>query len=740
MFKRNIIKETKILSYILLVLLAFALGILSFHYRSQAKESDLSLEKIKNKGEFVLGLDDAFPPMGFKDDNQTIVGFDIDLAKEVTKRMGVELKVQPISWDAKELELDTGNIDAIWNGVSVTPQRQEIWTMSKSYMNNRQVVVVLADAKINQLEDLSGKKVVLQNGSTASDAVDAKPEFKSKLKELIYVEDNVKALLDLQVSGSDAVIMDEVVARYYISLPAQEGKFKILEETLSNEEYAIAFRKEDKALAAEVQKYLDEMTADGTMEAIKEKWFGKENVKDGSLEALKSRGKFILGLDDAFPPMGFRDNEQEIVGFDIDLARLVTKKLGVELVLQPISWDAKELELETGNIDAIWNGVSISPQRQEIWSMTDSYMTNRQVAVVLVDSKINRLEDLAGKKVVLQNGSTASDAIDGKPEFKNSLKELIYVEDNVQALLDLQVSGSDAVIMDEVVARYYTSLPEQEGKFSILDESLSEENYAVAFRKSDRDLANEVDRLIKELKGTKEYQEIEEKWFGKVSSQNASGISTTLDKGKLTRHMLKASLVTLEIFFFTLLFSLPLGLVLAAARNSRFLPLSYLVKLFLLIMRGTPLILQLIFFYFTPFYVFGITLDRTLAAIIAFVLNYSAYFAEIYRSGIESIQVGQQEAARVLGFSKKQTFFKITLPQVIKRILPPMSNEFMTLIKDTALAQVIGVAELFQLANKSMSTYATIMPLIIAGIFYFVMNGVVSKCFDVAEKKLDYYQ
>lgn len=740
MFKKSMKKEMKILSYILVVLLVFGLGVLSFHYRSQAKESDLSLEKIQEKGEFILGLDDAFPPMGFKDDDQNIIGFDIDLAKEVTNRMGVKLKIQPISWDAKELELETGNIDVIWNGVSVTPQRQEIWTMSKSYMNNRQVVVTLVDSDIVSLKDLAGKKVVLQNGSTASDAVDSKSDFKNTLKELIYVEDNVKALLDLQVSGSDAVIMDEVVARYYISLPPQEGKFKVLEETLSDEEYAVAFRKEDKALAQEVQKHLDEMVADGTMDTIKEKWFGKASAKDGSLEQLKSRGKFILGLDDAFPPMGFRDNEQDIVGFDIDLARLVTEKLGVELVLQPISWDAKELELETGNIDAIWNGVSISPQRQQIWAMTDSYMTNRQVAVVLADSKIRTLQDLAEKRVVIQNGSTASDAIDEKNGFKDSLKELIYVEDNVQALLDLQVSGSDAVIMDEVVARYYTSLPEQEGKFYILEESLSEEDYAVAFRKSDQDLANEVDRLIKELKGTKEYQEIEEKWFGKVSSQSLSGISTTLDKGKLIKHMLKASLVTIQIFFFTLLFSLPLGLVLAAARKSKFLPLSYLVKLFLLVMRGTPLILQLIFFYFTPFYVFGITLDRTLAAIIAFVLNYSAYFAEIYRSGIESIPVGQQEAARVLGFSKEQTFFKITLPQVIKRILPPMSNEFMTLIKDTALAQVIGVAELFQLANKSMSTYATIMPLVIAGIFYFVMNGVVSKCFDVAEKKLDYYQ
>ena len=449
------------------------------------------------------------------------------------------------------------------------------------------------------------------------------------------------------------------------------------------------------------------------------------HAKDTSLETIQNKGTLILGLDESFPPMGFRDEEQNIVGFD--LAKEVATRMGVELVLQPISWDAKELELDTGNIDCIWNGVTVTPQRLELWNMTKSYMTNRQVVVVFADSSLESLSDLKGKTVVLQNGSTASDAIDGNEDFKNSLGNLIYVDDNVQALLDLRVSGSDAVVMDEVVARYYISLPTQQGKFKILEETLSEEEYAVAFRKTDVALRDEVQKHLDEMDEDGTTKEIKEKWFG-ASDKEASKVSgTTLNIKKLVEHMVKASLVTIEIFFFTLLFSLPLGMVLAVAKKSPFKPLAYVVNLFLLVMRGTPLILQLIFFYFTPYYILGVTMNRTLAAILAFVLNYSAYFAEIYRSGIEGIPLGQQEAAMVLGFSKEQTFFKITLPQVIKRILPPMSNEFMTLIKDTALAQVIGVAELFQLANKNMSTYASIIPLVIAGIFYFVMTGIVSK-------------
>ena len=205
-------------------------------------------------------------------------------------------------------------------------------------------------------------------------------------------------------------------------------------------------------------------------------------------------------------------------------------------------------------------------------------------------------------------------------------------------------------------------------------------------------------------------------------------------------NMLDASLVTLEVFFLTLLFSLPLGLVFAAARMSRRKWVRVPMESFLLIIRGTPLILQLIFFYFVPPDLLGIGLPRFWAAILAFSINYAAYFAEIFRGGIQAIDPGQIEAAKVLGFGKMQTFFRITLPQVVKIILPSMGNEFMTLVKDTALAQTIGVAEIFRLANTSASGNFSTLPIIIAGIFYFAMNGIVSLGFSYLSRKLSYYK
>jgi polar amino acid transport system permease protein len=209
---------------------------------------------------------------------------------------------------------------------------------------------------------------------------------------------------------------------------------------------------------------------------------------------------------------------------------------------------------------------------------------------------------------------------------------------------------------------------------------------------------------------------------------------------KFIGFLIEGSWVTLQVFFLTLLFSLPLGLLVAFGRMSRIKLLNQFVKIYIDIMRGTPLILQLIVVYFGPYYLFGLNIDRFLAAIVAFVINYAAYFSEIYRGGIQSIPRGQYEAAEVLGFSKVQTFTRIILPQVIKRILPPISNEVITLVKDTALVQVLGVSELFRVAKNESSRIASTTPLFIAGAFYFVMNWIVTKAFHIAERKLDYYR
>lgn len=199
---------------------------------------------------------------------------------------------------------------------------------------------------------------------------------------------------------------------------------------------------------------------------------------------------------------------------------------------------------------------------------------------------------------------------------------------------------------------------------------------------------------------------------------------------------------TVLIFVLTLVFSLPLGLFISFGRMSKIGIIRTITKVYISIMRGTPLMLQLFVVYFSPYYVFGMSIKgyRFPAVIIAFVLNYAAYFAEIYRAGIESMPKGQYEAAKVLGYTKTQTFVKIILPQVIKRVLPPVTNETITLVKDTSLAFAIAEAEMFTVAKQIGAAQSNIMPLMVAGVFYYIFNLIVALAMEAIEKKLSYYR
>lgn len=204
----------------------------------------------------------------------------------------------------------------------------------------------------------------------------------------------------------------------------------------------------------------------------------------------------------------------------------------------------------------------------------------------------------------------------------------------------------------------------------------------------------------------------------------------------------KGMVVTAEIFFLTLIFSLPFGLILSFGRMSKNGLLRTVSKVYISIMRGTPLMLQLIVVYFAPFYVFGLKIPnyRFPAIILAFVLNYAAYFAEIYRSGIESMPVGQYEAAKVLGYTRVQTFLRIILPQVMKRILPSVTNETITLVKDTSLAFVLAHAEMFTMAKQIAAKETSIVPLMAAGVFYYIFNLIVATVMERLEKVMNYYR
>lgn len=260
----------KKLFFLLLVILVIA-GILVAINLKQTKED--SFKGILQKGNLILGLDDSFPPMGFRNEDNEIVGFDIDVAKEVCNRLGVELKIQPISWDAKEQELNSYNIDCIWNGMSITEERAKIMSLSNAYLKNNMTFVVKNESGVTNLEDLKGKTIGVQAGSSAEELLEESDIYKD-LKDVITYSENITAFMDLEINQIDAVFLDDVVANYYIA--TNNKNYKVLEEGLEAEEYAIGFRKDDTKLRDKVNDILSEMKKDGTLGKISTTWFGKD--------------------------------------------------------------------------------------------------------------------------------------------------------------------------------------------------------------------------------------------------------------------------------------------------------------------------------------------------------------------------------------------------------------------------------------------------------------------------------
>lgn len=235
--------------------------------------SDIAAES-KLPDKIVIGLDDNFPPMGFRDDSGELVGFDIDLAKEASKRMNIPVEFKPIDWDSKEAALKSKQVDMLWNGLTITDERKKQIAFSKPYLNNSQILVVRADSPVNDRAGLAGKIVGTQEGSSSIEALDKAADFKNSLQDVKKYGDFVNAFMDLEVGRIDGVLVDSVVGRYYMS--KKPGSYKVVDDKMGAEEYGVGMRQEDKALQDKLNKVLKQMSEDGTMTKLSQKWFGED--------------------------------------------------------------------------------------------------------------------------------------------------------------------------------------------------------------------------------------------------------------------------------------------------------------------------------------------------------------------------------------------------------------------------------------------------------------------------------
>lgn len=246
-----------------------------------AAATDDSLQKVQERGYFTLGLDADFAPMGFRDDNNEIVGFDIDLANAVAEKMGVEVKVQPINWDSKNLELSSGSIDVIWNGFSISDERRTEVLFSNPYLSTKQSIIVRADSDIATKADLAGKKIALQGGSTSEEALKKDEATFATIGEdnLVRFDENSLVLMEVQAGRADAAVIDEVFVRYYLEQNGMSDQFKVLDEGFDEEDYGVGGRLGDYSLMEAINKALDECKEEGITSEISQKWFGEDLIK-----------------------------------------------------------------------------------------------------------------------------------------------------------------------------------------------------------------------------------------------------------------------------------------------------------------------------------------------------------------------------------------------------------------------------------------------------------------------------
>ena len=455
-----------------------------------------------------------------------------------------------------------------------------------------------------------------------------------------------------------------------------------------------------------------------------------------ALERVRKSGELRIGTDATYPPLEYIEGGQ-FAGFEIDLGNAIARELGVRASWVNSSFDGIFPALQNGSFDAVISSVTITPERSASMLFSDPYYDSGQlIAVHQGTAGIAAPEDLVGKKVGVQINTTAQLDL----EKRQGVTVAVYNTIDL-AMLDLKNGRIDAVVGDAPVLRYMIRQSFRE--LQTVGRRFTDEKFGIAFAKSSEDLRRAVNATLWRIEDSGEYDRIHEKWFGEVAERTADQAASiaqpkTFDFSIIKRtwqFFLKGMWLTARLALLSLALGLPIGLLLALARVQSSRVLAAPAALYVEVMRGTPLLVQILFIYFVlP--IFGIHLPAFTSGVIALTLNCAAYISEIFRAGILSIDAGQMEAARALGMSYSQAMRNIILPQTFRRVVPPLTNEAIALLKDSSLVSVIGLTELARTGQELASRYAaplTVWPVV--AIFYLLLTFPLTRVAEYLERR-----
>ena len=459
--------------------------------------------------------------------------------------------------------------------------------------------------------------------------------------------------------------------------------------------------------------------------------FAAPALAQSALQRVRSSGQLRIGIDATYPPFGIAEGG-EFSGFDVDIGRAIARELGVRPELVNASFDGVFPALQNGGFDVVISAVTITPERSATLLFSDPYINAGQQVVVRDDSPIANLDGLAGRTVGVQINTTAQYAMEKRAGVTLAKYNTIDL-----ALLDLQNGRIDAVASDGPVLRYMIrmSFP----GLKTVGSEYTDEQFGVVLARGSDDLRRAVNAALWRIQDSGEYAKLHTKWFGE--SADLQGVATNVrafDPGLVARtwsFFLRGVALTAAMAGSSLLLGLPLGLALALARVQPRRLLSAPAVAYVEVMRGTPLLVQILFVYFVlP--IAGVNLSAWASGILALTLNAAAYISEVIRAGIQSIEAGQMEAARALGMSHWQAMRRIILPQTFRRVVPPLTNEGIALLKDSSLVSVIGLTELARTGQELASRYAaplTIWPLV--ALLYLALTFPLTRVAEYLERR-----
>lgn len=455
-----------------------------------------------------------------------------------------------------------------------------------------------------------------------------------------------------------------------------------------------------------------------------------------ALERVRQSGELRIGTDATYPPFETAEGGQ-FSGFDIDLGNAIARELGVKARWVNASFDGIFPALQNGTFDAVMSSVTITPERSASMLFSDPYYDSGQLIVVNQDRQgITTPDDLKGRTVGVQINTTAQIDLEKKEGVKVAKYNTIDL-----ALLDLRNRRIDAVVIDAPVAKYM--IVQSFHDLRTVGKRFTDEKFGVALAQSSNDLRRAINAALWRIQDSGELDRLNEKWFGEVAERSADQAAgqtatKTFDTSiirKTWQLFLRGVWLTARLAFLSLALGLPIGLLLALARVQSLRLLAAPAAVYVEVMRGTPLLVQILFIYFVlP--IFGIHLPAFTSGVIALTLNCAAYISEIFRAGIISIDVGQMEAARSLGMSYAQAMKRIILPQTFRRVVPPLTNEGIALLKDSSLVSVIGLTELARTGQELASRYAaplTIWPVV--AIFYLLLTFPLTRVAEYLERR-----